>query len=78
MKLRMLRNVAASFRCDLREGESGDVDTELAETLIKRGLAVPVSDEAQPKAETLKAVESPATVKAVEATPSITNDKKTK
>jgi len=78
MKIKLLRNPAASFGCEIKEGESGEVETNLAETLIKRGLAVPVSDEASPKTETVKAVESPVTVKAVETSPSTTTYKKTK
>lgn len=78
MKIKMLRNVGSSLNCNLSEGESGEVDTSLAETLIKRGLAVPISDDAKPRSESIKAVEPLPTIKSVQATPFNASDKKTK
>jgi hypothetical protein len=60
MKITMLRNPAASFGCKLGEGQTGDIDKELAERLIELNIAVPfvkeekikgVPEEPQIKAE---------------------------
>lgn len=37
----MLRNAAKSYGCDLKEGETGEVDSSLAKQLIKDKIAVP-------------------------------------
>lgn len=59
-RIELLRNPAAAFGCDLVEGETGDVDASLAETLIARGIA--------------RAVE-PKTLKGVSEEPAIAGDK---
>jgi hypothetical protein len=63
MKILMLRNAAASYGCKLSEGESGDVDKELAETLIARGIAVHGEIKAVPELATIEASESPVDTK---------------
>ena len=63
MKILMLRNAAASYGCKLSEGETGDVDKEMAETLIARGIAVPGKIEAVPEKPNVKPSTNPATVK---------------
>jgi hypothetical protein len=42
MKIQMLRNPAASLGCDLKEGETGSVETPVGEKLIAMGIAVEV------------------------------------
>ena len=49
-KVLMLRNAASSFGCSLSEGETGDIDSDLADSLIAHGIAVPASIKAVPEA----------------------------
>lgn len=46
MKIKMLRNPAARLGCELSEGETGDVDDDLAEKLIEMNIAELPSDTA--------------------------------
>lgn len=57
MKIRILRNLGLGMP-SLAEGQETDVDEELAELLIKRNLAEPLSLKAVPK-PTLKGVSEP-------------------
>jgi hypothetical protein len=59
-KITMLRNPALAYGCDLKEGETGDVDDVLASVLIGRDIAV--------------AVDVPKVIKAVPEVPSIVGD----
>jgi alkyl sulfatase BDS1-like metallo-beta-lactamase superfamily hydrolase len=61
MKILMLRNAAASYGCKLSEGETGDVDKELADTLIARGIAVPGEIKAVPEKTSGKPSTKPTT-----------------
>jgi hypothetical protein len=57
MKITMLRNVAKHIGVSLMEGETGEVEDKLAESLIQHNLAVPVAEQEKKK---IKAVpESP-------------------
>jgi len=40
MKITMLRNAAAKFGCKLSEGETGEVENELAKELVDAKIAV--------------------------------------
>jgi len=44
MKITMLRNAAAKFGCKLSEGETGEVDNELAQELVDAKIAVPAEE----------------------------------
>lgn len=56
--VKMLRNPAKKYGCDLTEGQTGDVDVELADALMKDGIAVlPPSEEiGEPEKPKLQAV----------------------
>lgn len=56
MKITMLRNAAAKFGCKLSEGETGEMENEVAQQLIDARIAVPAEEK---------------TVKAVAKTPAI-------
>lgn len=51
MKITMLRNPARHLGCDLKEGETGEVEDKLAESLIRIGLAVAVATPSKKKIE---------------------------
>lgn len=42
-KITMLRNPAVSLGCDLKEGETGDVEPALADVLVQKNIAVVVN-----------------------------------
>lgn len=51
MKITMIRNAARHYGCDLKEGETGEVDDKLAESLISAGVAVAVATPSKKKIE---------------------------
>jgi hypothetical protein len=65
----MLRNAASHLGCELSEGDSGTVDRDLGERLVRMGIAV----EVESKAKAVKPKES--TLKGVSAKPSIAESK---
>jgi hypothetical protein len=65
----MLRNAASHLGCELKEGDSGAVDRDLGEQLVRMGIAV----EVESKAKAIKPKES--TLKGVSAKPSIAESK---
>lgn len=56
----MLRNAAKRFECSLSEGESGEVETTLADVLISAGIAVPAEVKGVPEKASVKAQTKPA------------------
>jgi len=44
MRIKLLRNLASSYGCSLKEGEVGDVPAALAEALIAQKLAIAVAE----------------------------------
>ena len=56
-KIAMLRNPAVSLGCKLMEGETGEVETSLADMLVRIGIAV--------------AIETPKTINGVPSAPEI-------
>ena len=52
----MLRSPAFTLGCDLKEGDEGSLETELANELISRGIAEPVAALPEAKPKQLKAV----------------------
>jgi NAD-dependent oxidoreductase involved in siderophore biosynthesis len=42
MQIKLLRNPASSFGCELLEGETGEVSDVIAKSLVARGVAVVV------------------------------------
>lgn len=59
MKIKMLRNPASTYKCELTEGQAGDVSDDLAKTLIDAKIAEPAT-KATPTE--IKAVEAPAAI----------------
>lgn len=57
MKVKLLRNPSDRFGCKLKEGETGEVPKDVADSLVKLGIAVEI--------------ESPSVVKAVPEKPAI-------
>lgn len=69
MRVCMLRNAASHLGCELNEGDSGNVDRDLGERLVRLGIAVEIESKAKP----VKAKDS--TVKGVSPKPSIADEK---
>jgi hypothetical protein len=65
----MLRNAASHLGCELNEGDSGTVDRDLGERLVRMGIAV----EIESRIKVVKPKES--TLKGVSAKPSIAESK---
>lgn len=65
MKITMLRSPSRALGCDLKEGQTGEVDDKLATALINSGIAIPVAAKASamPKPKALEGVPSTTTVK---------------
>lgn len=63
MKIQLLRNPAKSLGCNLREGETGEVEDSLGKILVKSNLAVSLDPPPAPA------------VKAIPATPAISEAK---
>ena len=79
MKVKILRNPAASVGCPLVEGQTGDVPSNLGRQLVANGLAVCLD----PKPEPIKAIpDKPAIAEAakpeIAATPKQYQPKKKK
>ncbi len=52
MKITMLRNAAKHVGCPLMEGETGEVENEIAERLVSTGIAILVTQEVKAIAKT--------------------------
>jgi len=68
VKVRMLRNPAASVGCRVAEGETGEVPDNLGRQLVSQGLAVCLDPPLKPKPE-LKPEPKPEPVPVVRAIP---------
>ena len=56
MKVRMLRNPAASVGCRVAEGETGEVPDNLGRQLVSQGLAECLDSPPEPKPEPVQVV----------------------
>lgn len=71
MKVLMLRNPRSFLRCDLFEGETGDVSKRLGDVLVEAGIAVEVEDEKPSKTAKRSTRKTKSNVKGVSDKPAV-------
>jgi hypothetical protein len=64
MQIKLLRNPSVSFGCTLQEGESGEVDASLGQSLVSLGIALELPPKVKPEAKVKGVAKAPAIAKA--------------
>jgi hypothetical protein len=75
MKVLMLRNPRSFLRCDLHEGETGDVSKRLGEVLIDSGIAVEAKEDTPAKPAKRSTRKTKSSVKGVADKPAVSETK---